>query len=333
MEGMIVPINIGDFRFGAIPTPTLVAPPTLGPLAAFTGTFVGSGFNVIFRPQNAASPTPLPTPQPGSDNILQLNLTTEILEFSAPLGLVPNRGSAQEDIFLNGVPYMHRVIDVTDPASTPVGIHFEPGIWVVVPPTSDPPESGQTLARMASIPHGTTINAVGAVGSVTPKPPKNFPTVDIKPFPIGQPEPQNRLGPAVFPSLTVANSGTARIPQNLTDPNHPIKITQGMLDNPTSILAAAITNQQITQTTHIYVDFPPRSEAPAVPGGGLNNIGFLTAGPGPSPKPNADAREIHADFWIEKLANGQTQIQYLQTVILNFNTLSWPHVSVATLIQ
>jgi hypothetical protein len=38
-------------------------------------------------------------------------------------------------------------------------------------------------------------------------------------------------------------------------------------------------------------------------------------------------------FWLETL-EGQaapTQLQYSQTVLLNFNNLSWPHVTVGTL--
>jgi hypothetical protein len=46
-------------------------------------------------------------PVPVSDNILELNLTSESLSFSPSLGAVPNRGSnPQGDIFLNGVPYL-----------------------------------------------------------------------------------------------------------------------------------------------------------------------------------------------------------------------------------
>ncbi len=97
--------------------------PSLGPLAAFTGTFHGSGFNTIFRPDNAN--TPLPVPVSGSDNVLELNLTQETLSFSPSLGSVPNRGEVQGDIFLNGVPYLQTISDVTVP-SQPVGIHFEP---------------------------------------------------------------------------------------------------------------------------------------------------------------------------------------------------------------
>src|SRR5258708_13283448 len=68
--------------------------------------------------------------------------------------------------------------------SQPTGIHFEPGLWVIVPSTTDPPE-GQTLVRMASIPHGTTVVAQGTFSTVTGKP--AIPPVDITPSQIGNP--------------------------------------------------------------------------------------------------------------------------------------------------
>src|SRR5450759_5186495 len=162
------------FKFGEVSSLTKLktaspADPSLGPLAHFTGTFAGNGFNTIFRPDSTATPTPLPIPVLGSDNVLELNLTQETLSFSKGLGSVPNRGTGgQADAFLNGVPYLQAISDVTIP-SQPTGIHVEPGLWVIVPSTTDPAE-GQTLVRMASIPHGTTVVAQGTFSSITGKP-------------------------------------------------------------------------------------------------------------------------------------------------------------------
>jgi hypothetical protein len=359
------------FRFGEVSSQTAprvlgTAVPGLGPLAAFTGTFRGSGFNLIFRPDSAKTPTPLPKPITGSDNVLELNLTLETLSFSASLGNVPNRGSGQQaDAFLNGVPYLQTISDVTIP-SQPVGIHFEPGIWLAVPPTTDPAE-GATVARMASIPHGTTVEAQGKSFVVNGKP--TIAAVDITPFSTANPA--NKIH---FPSQTAANNDTARIPQDLTSFIAAGTITQAMLDDPNSFLRKHIASQTITSTTVISV-----STAPASPlfGGGTDNIAFLLGDPAAS-KPNAQALKMEAVFWIETVqfdvevpifepgqppliipaqtgAEGQpvpeflvnppipitaprtikvnaTQIQYSQQVFLNFNTLTWPHVSVATLV-
>lgn len=101
------------FAFGEVtgPLKAIVVPPPpppLGPLAAFVGNWHGTGINTIFRPDNTETPSSetLPHPLPPSDNVLELNLTSETLSFSASLGHVPNRGRVQGDIFLNGVPYL-----------------------------------------------------------------------------------------------------------------------------------------------------------------------------------------------------------------------------------
>jgi hypothetical protein len=49
--------------------------------------------------------------------------------------------------------------------------------------------------------------------------------------------------------------------------------------------------------------------------------------------PNATVGQFSAIFWIETVEyDGRQflQLQYTQTVLLNFADLSWPHVSVAT---
>jgi LysM repeat protein len=352
-------INEVPVQPGIAPLAATEPPPPLGPLAAFTGLFKGHGFNTIFRPQNPTTPTDIPNQQPNSDNILELNLTVEMLSFSDSLGSVPNRGRAQGDIFLNGVPYLQSISDVTDPLKvTP--IHLEPGIWVIVPPTTDPAEPVVTVARMASIPHGTTINAQGTVASFAGGP--VIKSVDITPSPTGG------GGLIRFPSQTVADATTARIPQDLSGVP---AITQGLLDDPNSLLNGHIAGVNILFTDVLKIDTD--SQKSGIPGGGTNNINFLV---GDAAAPNADAARMSAIFWIEivqaqievgplnagasqtvspvlpagapaptftviapsAIADKQsitvtyTQIQYSQNVVLNFQTLSWPHVSVATLV-
>ncbi len=341
-------------------TATAVASiPSLGPLADFSGSWVGNGFNTIFRPDNAISKSSesLPKPLAAGDNILELNLTAETLTFSPSLGSVPNRGlSQQQDIHLNGVPYLQAINDITDPAH-PVGIHAEPGLWMVVEATNTPAE-GPTVVRMGSIPHGTTIEAQGT-SKVIAGPPV-FPTVTITPSVIGgAPVPP-------FPSQTAANNDTPRTPQDLSTFLAAGTITQAMLDNPNVVLQNHLKGQTILSTTQISIATSP---APPLVGGGTENIAFLTK--------NAVAIQMSATFWIETVQHtitvpilkpGQTlaikaaetvpglavptfsvtapkgitaprpitvrskQIQYTQTVVLNFNGLSWPHVSVATLV-
>lgn len=361
------------FRFGEVssltaPRALISSVPSLGPLTAFTGTFRGSGFNMIFRPDNPQTPTVLPIPVNGSDNVLELNLTLETLSFSPSLGSVPNRGEVQGDIFLNGVPYLQVISDVTVPTQ-PVGIHFEPGLWMAVPSTTDPNEK-TTVVRMASIPHGTTIEAQGTSFPVAGPP--TIAPVNITPFRTGQPQtPPNEIR---FPSQTATNKDTARIPQDLTSFVAAGTITQAMLDDPNTFLRNHISSQTITSTTVIAISTDPASP---LFGGGTDNIAFLLGNPSAS-APNAQALKMEAVFWIETVeyyievpvfqpgqppliipaetgAEGQPvpeflvnppipvtaprtikvsapQIQYSQQVFLNFNNLTWPHVSVATLV-
>jgi hypothetical protein len=339
--------------------------PSLGPLAAFAGIFKGSGFNVIFRPDSTATPTHLPIPVPGTDNVLELNLTNETLSFSRMLGAVPNRGMVQGDIFLNGVSYLQTISDVTVP-SQPVGIHVEPGLWLIVPPSTDPGERS-TIVRMASIPHGTTVQAQGTASEITGRP--AIPAVDITPFSTAPPHNKQ-----AFSSQTATTGNTARIPQDLTPFITAGTITQEMLTDPNTLLRNHIATQTITSATIMSV-----SSHPAAPlfGGGTGNIAFLLGNP-TATTPNAQTLKMDATFWLETVefdievpvfkpgqppliipANtgreGQpvpeflvnppipvtsprsitvaaTQIQYSQRVFLNFNNLTWPHVSVATLV-
>lgn len=222
--GPQLPIQLG-FKAGQ----QAPVPPEF-PLAQFQGPFAGNGFNLIFRPRPDPDSTPFPIPPAQDsprDNILELNLTTEQLTFGRTIGKIPNRGlnlNKQADIFLGGLPYLQTIQDVTNPVTgrgdraNPVDIHFEPGMWLNVPATTSP-DNKPSVVRMASIPHGTTINAQSfsppkaatALGGQTGGP--TFATIDTTPFPIGQIT--NRLV-GTFQSMDAAQTNRPRIPQNLT---------------------------------------------------------------------------------------------------------------------
>jgi len=63
--------------------------------------------------------------------------------------------------------------------------------------------------------------------------------------------------------------------------------------------------------------------------GGVSNIPFLTT--------NANTQVVESVFAIERVQGPDgseiLQLQYSQTALLNFGGMSWPHVTVGTLIR
>ena len=247
-----------------------------------------------------------------------------------------------------------------------------------VPASTNNPKQVETLNRMASIPHGTTINAQGVAPTpnTTTLGPPSIHVADITPFQIDKPR---DLVP--FPSQTATSEDSLRVPQDLKPFIKEKTITQAILDDPNTVLRNANTGKSITKT--ITIDISTSPKAPQL-GGGTANIDFLlgTKTTGSTSAPNANAVQMDATFWISEVSHkitvpvhtlGQgpleiaapspvpgaqpgfqapsfivdppdaitapktitvtsTQIQYSQRVLLNFAGLSWPHVSVATLI-
>lgn len=237
-----------------------------------------------------------------------------------------------------------------------------------MPATTTDPVLGESLARMGSIPHGTTINAQCLAPTTSFSGPPKFPVVDMTPFPIGNPS-----VPIRFPSQIVSNTDTPRLPQDLSNFVAAGTITQDVLDNPNIVLEKANEGKTITKTTVFTVSTVPT--APEL-GGGTANIAFLT---GAVQGPNAVAVQMSATFWINEVVHQilvpalkssdspitiaapaphpgalistfqitpssestaaqtisvtSTEIQYSQIVFLNFAGLTWPHTSVATLVS
>ena len=293
------------------PLPPIIFKDPLGPLRDLLGTWSGKGFNVIWRPHRARAGDP-----PNQDRFLEINVTEETLAFEEIPGSIPNRGLLQDDIDMFGVTYLQQIADHNVKVNgKPAGLHIEPGIWARVPATTDPKEPG-TVVRMASIPHGTTILAQGVPLVVNGGP--KIDDINILPFPVNGgtglhfPE-QNMSQPTAFRSPAANIAG----------------VTQAMVDNPNSVLKTAIQGLTITETTVFVIS----TDHTPVAGGGTSNTAFLQ---GAADGPNAKASKVTAIFWIEKVkgAAGQPDhlvLQYTQTVLLDFNGLSWPHVTVGTL--
>jgi hypothetical protein len=316
----------------------------LGLLRHLPGTWIGTGFNLIARPQFAA------INGKNSDFFLQLNLTQEILQFHFIRSAIPNRGLMQQDVNLFGLHYLQQISD----AVTFGALHLEPGLWITIPPLTQPDAPlANMVARLATIPHGTAMVAQGQAFEAPPPGQPKFDPVNTTPFVTAS------GSPITFPEFTLTNPSDFRTnPLPPPEAIDPAKL-QAAVNNPNTLLQDAIAGQKILNTTVLRIATAPSLPGIGTPpttittpngGGGTANIDFLKSikgtpvPPAPPPPPghislpNADAVQLFATFWIEEVQNpfGEGsffQLQYTQTVHLNFNTLTWPHVSVATLVR
>jgi hypothetical protein len=303
----------------------------LGFLGELGGTWHGKGFNLIARPDGLG----------GAPLFLELNQTHETLRIDEIGSEIPNRGNAVADIDLFGLTYLQKISD----AVTGGALHIEPGIWVNVPPAL--PTGQQIVARMASIPHGNALLAQGTAIQVKNLPGGTFAIapVNTAPFPQGAPMPAGGTVSG-FPEFDLNVAESAANPRTPFGDTPPVPLPpsidgvpmQTVINDPTRLLQAAIQGQKIKEMVVIEIATvanPTGTKPVTDGGGGIQNIPFLIT--------NADAAVVFATFWIEKIAHPAhdfMQLQYVQTVILNFPILkagappvpfSWPHVSVATL--
>lgn len=302
-------------------TPPVDPDPPYGYLSLLPGHWAGTGFNMITRP--------FFEPGNSQSHFLELNLTNETIDFALIEGAIPNRGRLQGDIDMYGLTYLQQISDanLSSPGNI-VGLHAEPGVWANVPATTAPAEPA-TVVRMASIPHGTAIIAQGSAVEQQGLPDFDEPA---NPYP-------NAFNPKTKSIFIIPEA------QDITQPScyrssgkQMDNITQAMLDKPVETVLKSVTAQQnVLSTVIIAVSTMPGDPTdPSVTcGGGTANTAFL-AGAADS-FPNALAAQVDSTFWIETIesadGNQFLQLQYRQTVFLEFDGLFWPHVSVATLLK
>jgi hypothetical protein len=287
----------------------------LGLLGDLPGTFIGTGFNLIARPDKHNN----------HPFFLELNPTQEILEFTNIGGDIPNRGSVQDNVNLHGVHYLQRVAD----CKTHTAIHLEPGLWLRVDPTVAPdPVTPESYARLATIPHGDSVLAQSTFADRLNSGPIINP-VDSTPFTGEIPDLNSP------PANPVANADYLR--PYITTPLPTECLPAGLdavktIKNPALVLEAQIASQNIIETVVLQIS------TTAVQNKGIANIPFVVQ--------NANATRLDAIFWIEQVLDPPNagpdpfiQLQYVQRVILDFPPavgapiISWPHISVATLIK
>lgn len=303
----------------------------LGPLSKLPGKWEssGTGWNMIALPFAKSPPAPA-----GFKYRVLMNQYDEKLVFSFVDSGVPNRGlkgiiddSAEFDQFAVTLDYQQTIeqkIANDFPPSNVAGaagqaIHHEPGLWLYM---KNLRTEGIDIARLASIPHGNSVLALGV--SEEKKGAPDIPV--IKGLPIG------RLGafdtdPYLAPfKHFIDNPFFGNIPLNTNGfPGfHPLDMN--------AILRFANQGVNIAKTTTLSVDTTLET-------GGISNIPFVTK--------QAEPVSMKSTFWIQELAdkkdpqgNPKLRMQYSQVVMLDFfrprqdslpDRAQWPHISINTL--
>lgn len=277
---------------------------------------VGRGWNMIALPFVAENP---------EENVgyrLLVNQYNETLEFTDVDAGVPNRGVVMEngrpvdnnDQTVSTINYVQDITQIAaddfpnsgEAGAPQLAIHHEPGLFLQM---LDNFTDDLTIARLASVPHGNSVLALGKLneldGAATIPEESGLPIgLTPKDQPLDSPylAPYKHYNDAPFKGVF-----------------NPVK--------PNELLAKANEGVDILRTFEFHFDTNFGT-------GGINNIPFV--------KKQADATEMHATFWIQELAekdaNGKNKLrlQYTQTVMLDFfkgenGLIQWPHVSINTL--
>ena len=324
--------------------------PDLGPLENLVGVWTGcgTGWNMIALPFHNA-----PAPPAGFKFRVLMNQYDEELKFTFVDDDVPNRGLARPgvpdfDQFVVTLDYQQKIAQVVAEDRPDSGglagkaglpIHHEPGLWLYEKNrrTKDDAIRGDEVseveldvARLASIPHGNSVLALGTsqVHDGMPKIPR------LSGLPSGR-----------FEDVTTPDYDF----RDAVNPDPYLEPYRHYIENPfmgnvglpgfpgfspadmNEILRFANQGVDIVRTTTLTVDSTRKT-------GGIRNAPFSVR--------EADAVSMKSTFWIQELAEKDAagkpklRLQYSQVVMLDFfrprqdelpGRAAWPHISIATL--
>ncbi|MEO7177395.1 MAG: heme-binding protein [Allosphingosinicella sp.] len=263
-----------------------------GNLTGLVGNWHGAnGFNLIAVPD-----------QKGDFELLIDPYTEDLVVNKVP-ATTPNRGL----IVIENIPTLQYSTTISETADKQNSLmHVEGGFWELS--TLSARNAGFDIFRIASVPHGNAVEAMGT-SSVSSGPPdfgngpNALPTGDL---PALNGYTDKYIGEPLYPDFSPLY------------PNHTLsKYLQKQIDG----------GLKVTETVTLQVSTRNK--------GGIRNIASI--------RTNANATEFDATFWIETLEDQDghvfRQLQYSQRIMIDFpikadmpgQTISWPHINVNTL--
>lgn len=256
-----------------------------GNLTGLIGTWVGDkGFNLIAVPDQKGGFSLLVAPY------------TETLEVTAVSATTPNRG-LNAIANLPTLQYNTRIIDKEDNSL----MHVENGFWELL--TDKEANDGFDIFRVASIPHGDSLLAMGTSSSI--------------------------LGgaPVIDTSLSAQPIGKFPDGDGYDAPYQPpFKYQEFMPDAPNRYLLNYLTNQiqqgaKIKQSVTLNVSTKNK--------GGIHNIASVNT--------NTNTTQLDATFWLITFEDNTRQLMYSQNILIEFPVkfgdggmfpIVWPHINV-----
>lgn len=327
-------------------------PDDLGPLKQLLGVWIanGTGWNMIALPfQNA------PAPPAGFKFRVLMNQYKEELRFDFVDDDVPNRGLSRIDAldpdqFVVTLDYQQKIAQVAAEDRPDSGglaglpglpIHHEPGLWLYEKNRRSMDDQIQgdivsqvelKVARLASIPHGNSVLALGTAEYFDGMP--KIPP--ISGLPAGRfedvltPEYDFRTDPYLEPFRHYIDNpflgtviGVPGFPGfNPADMNQILRFANERLEEQ---------GVKIVRTTVLTVDSTRKNA-------GIRNVPFSVR--------EAEPVSMKSTFWIQELSeldqfgNPRLRLQYSQVVMMDFfrpredefpGRAVWPHISIATL--